>query len=510
MPQEQLDRLEAAFEAANVRLGEATWSVYSGEGEPNLDGAEREIAALLGDPGNHALVAAARRDLDAYRDPVLARRVEIWRRCFDGSSADQNPEIYTLRHRLQRRIAGFEPQLDRRAVPRSELQRVLRNDPDRDRRRRAWSAMSQLAAANRDDLRRLIELRNREARRLGYRDYVELVLSAHEIDESWLERFLAALAREARPAYARLTAAGAERVRAARLAPWDMQYVLRQIFSLPDRCFPADSALARLADTAAALGFDAGRLPIRTVVRDIPFGGYNVAVRIPTDTRFLVNPSEGHSFYATTFHEFGHSLQAVFTAVEWPILKEYEWVLGAHTAAYSEGMAEVLGDFTRRPDWLRTAGLSDDEIENYRRELLPAQTSARLFELLCNLRIELAAYREIGADTAARERELVAEIRMLDFPADEPPQWEANTWYTTYPVYWQNYILASAIAAQVHETLTDQFGPAASINSRVASFLAERFYAPGNSQPWSERIHRGTGRTLEPDALLRRMSPAPG
>ena len=259
---------------------------------------------------------------------------------------------------------------------------------------------------------------------------------------------------------------------------------------------------------AAALGFDAGRLPIRTVVRDIPFGGYNVAVRIPTDTRFLVNPSEGHSFYATTFHEFGHSLQAVFTAVEWPILKEYEWVLGAHTAAYSEGMAEVLGDFTRRPDWLRTAaGLSDDEIENYRRELLPAQTSARLFELLCNLRIELAAYREIGADTAARERELVAEIRMLDFPADEPPQWEANTWYTTYPVYWQNYILASAIAAQVHETLTDQFGPAASSNSRVASFLAERFYAPGNSQPWSERIHRGTGRTLEPDALLRRMSP---
>ena len=73
------------------------------------------------------------------------------------------------------------------------------------------------------------------------------------------------------------------------------------------------------------------------------------------------------------------------------------------------------------------------------------------------MRVELAAYAEDGADMAARERELTAQLRLLEFPAEEPPLWEANTWYTTYPVYWQNYILASVIAAQVHEAITEQF-----------------------------------------------------
>ena len=364
-----------------------------------------------------------------------------------------------------------------------------------------------LAAANREDLRRLIALRNRHARRLGYRDYVDLVLRAQEIDQAWLGNILETLARHSLPVYANLIGRLRDGLGVRALTPWDLQFAMRQGFNLPDAYFPADRALERLAATAGALGFDVARLPIRTVVRDIPFGGYNVAVRIPTDTRFLVNPSEGHAFYTTTFHEYGHSLQAVFTSVQWPILKEYEWVLGAHTAAYSEGMAEVMGEFARRPDWLRaTAGVPDEEVARYRRELIPAQSAARLFELLCNMRVELAAYAEDGADMAARERELTAQLRLLEFPAEEPPLWEANTWYTTYPVYWQNYILASVIAAQVHEAITEQFGEEASSNAAVAEFLRERFYAAGNALSWWERLRLGTGRELEPWGFLRRLS----
>jgi hypothetical protein len=282
---------------------------------------------------------------------------------------------------------------------------------------------------------------------------------------------------------------------------------MRHGFQLPDTYFPGNEALERLKNTAARLGFPVDSLPIRTLVRDIPFGGYNVAIRIPGDTRFLVNPSEGQAFYSTTFHEYGHSLQAVFTAVQWPILKEYEWVMGAHTAAYSEGMAEVMGEFVRRPDWLRSAaGVPPELVDRYRAELLPAQSVARFFELLLNLRIELAAYSDGAQDIGARERQLTRELRNLEFPEDEPPHWEANTWYTSYPVYWQNYILSVVIAAQVHETLTERFGENASSNPEVAGYLTKNFYAPGNSVSWTRRILQGTGRPLSPAGYLRVLS----
>jgi hypothetical protein len=283
-------------------------------------------------------------------------------------------------------------------------------------------------------------------------------------------------------------------------------FALRRSFRLPDHYFPAEKALEHLRATAAALGFHVDRLPIRTVVRDIPFGGYNVAVRIPGDTRFLVNPAEGHSFYATTFHEYGHSLQAVFTRVPWPILKEYEWVPGAHSAAFSEGMAEVVGGFTRRRDWLRnTTAVPDAELDVYENDILPAQGLIRLFELLSNMRVELAAYSAPDADIAARERELTAEVRIMEYPEEEEPLWEANTWYTSYPVYWQNYILASLMADQVHESMEEQFGAGVSSSPHVAEYLRENFYAPGNGIPWTARLVRGTGSVLRPEPFLRRL-----
>ena len=76
------------------------------------------------------------------------------------------------------------------------------------------------------------------------------------------------------------------------------------------------------------------------------------AVRIPTDSRFLVNPTRGKGFYATAFHEYGHSLKAVNIDVGYPILRGYEWIPGAQCAAYEEGVAELHAEFTEDSAWI--------------------------------------------------------------------------------------------------------------------------------------------------------------
>jgi oligoendopeptidase F len=503
---DRLEQLEAAFEAANVRVGEAIWNIYSGEAAADMDGAQRQLALLLTSSDSRAVVESGLAGETAPADPLVARRLQIWRNCFDAAAVENLPEIYTLKNSLQQRIATFEFELDGNFTPRSALQKILRNSPDRELRHRAWLAGSALATANRADLRRLIELRNHHARKLGYRDYFDLVLKVQEVDESWLRQTLDHLVSATQPLYDSVIESLQRKIGVAPLAPWDVPYAMRQGFQLPDAYFPADQALERLRATAQTLGFAVDSLPIRTLIRDIPFGGYNVAVKIPDDTRFLVNPAEGHGFYTTTFHEYGHSLQAVFTRTAWPVLKEYEWATGAHAPAYSEGMAEVMGEFARRPDWLRsTAGVPEEEIERYKTDLVPAQMVLRFFDLLLNMRIEWAAYAGVAQDMSAVERDLTRKVRRLDYPPGDPAQWEANTWYTSYPVYWHNYILASVIAAQIHETITARFGAEASSHPGVADYLRENFYASGNATTWTERIVRGTGKPLGSDAYLRRL-----
>src|SRR5437773_11980870 len=53
---ERLSRMEAEFEQANVRMGEAVWNTYSGEGAADLDGAQREISRILTNSPDRALV----------------------------------------------------------------------------------------------------------------------------------------------------------------------------------------------------------------------------------------------------------------------------------------------------------------------------------------------------------------------------------------------------------------------------------------------------------------------
>jgi hypothetical protein len=119
--------------------------------------------------------------------------------------------------------------------------------------------------------------------------------------------------------------------------------------------------------------------------------------------------------------------------------------------------------------------------------------------------MELAAYSESGEDLGARDRTVMREIRLLEFPDEDPPLWEANTWYTSYPIYWQNYILASLIAAQIHDAITSRFGLSASSNPGIAKYLQENFYSRGNEIPWNDRVVRGTGKPLADDSYLHRI-----
>ena len=69
---ERLSRMEAEFEQANVRMGEAVWNTYSGEGAADLDGAQREISRILTNSPDRALVDGWLEGIDRKAEPLLS------------------------------------------------------------------------------------------------------------------------------------------------------------------------------------------------------------------------------------------------------------------------------------------------------------------------------------------------------------------------------------------------------------------------------------------------------
>lgn len=86
-----------------------------------------------------------------------------------------------------------------------------------------------------------------------------------------------------------------------------------------------------------------------------------------------------------------------------------------------------------------------------------------------------------------------------------PSTFAASIWYTSYPCYYQNYIIAGMIATQVHEALADKFGDKVISDEAVSQWLIENFYAQGESVEWTEKIRESTGKGLETGAYLRKL-----
>lgn len=500
-----LDSLEHRYETDCLAMGTANWNSYSKEAPYDLGAAKAAFAALFTDTTARETIEEWRRRSNSLADKLLARRLELWHRCFTGGAIYADSAIAALENDLQQAITNFKFSDNGTPVTRAVISDTLRDEKNQARRHHLWSIPSQLSAVTHSDLIRLVKLRNEKAVRLGFPNYYSLSLHLQAVDEEWLLSTLNALEEQTRPAFEEFLASSEKRLRLREMGPWDFDFALREAASLPDKFFPPESVFAVIHEFEKGIGFDVDTLPIKEVVKDIPYGGLSLAIKIPGDSRFLVNPTKGKGFYGVAFHEYGHSLKAVNTRVDYPILRGYEWIPGAQCAAYEEGVADMHGEFTDDSLWLtRFTKAKPKQIEKYLKGRgLP--TLYRMRRLLKDFFIEYEMYQNPDQDMAAVERKMIRKFLLVDVDSTEPPQYAASIWYTSYPCYYQNYILSGMIATQLQEALSSKFGDAKISNARVADWMINRLYASGETLEWTERIRTATGKSLEPGAYLRKM-----
>lgn len=500
-----LDSLEQRYEAACKEMGLANWNSYSKEAPYNLDSAKAGFAAIFLDTTARSIVTEWRRRSSSLADKPLARRLELWYRCFIGGAVYADPEIASLENALQKKITDFPFTFNSAPVTRAQVSTRLRAEKKQAVRRALWSVTGQLSAKTADDLARLVKLRNERAAQCGFPNYYSLSLYLHSINEEWLLRTLGALAEQTEEPFREFIASSGKKIRVKKFGAWDFDYALREAVSLPNKYFPEDSVFSVIHRFQKDIGFPVDSLPIKEVVKDIPYGGLSLAITIPTDSRFLVNPTKGKGFYGVAFHEYGHSLRAVHTNVEYPILRGYEWIPGAQCAAYEEGVADMHGEFTDDSLWLASfTKAKPKEIGRYiEGRGIPALF--RLRRLLKDFFIEYEMYRDPAQDLAAVERAMFRKYLLVEVDSLESHQYASSIWYTAYPCYYQNYILAGMIATQLQEALTSKFGEEKIQDPKLAAWMIAHLYQTGESTEWTERIRNATGKSLETGPYLRKL-----
>jgi len=488
-----MDELEDRMEKIDIEYGENLWKKYLHEPCGDLNEIERRRSEILLNDQYFNIVKTWK---PKTHDSLLQKRLRNAERIFSKERVEALNDIFLLRNKINEEHIGFKPVVLGREMDRTDVGEMLRKDPDSTRRKAAWESSAQLASRIEREIIDLLNRRNEHAQELRYKTYVEYSLSLDLIDKNELLRLYQELENLTTPSLCSVLGEIKQKLGLDQFEPWDLSYAIDQFVKPPDQHFPKDQIIPKVRELVRSVGIIPEKLPILIKQADIPFGGLCFSIKIPTDVRIVSNPRDGHRFYETLFHEYGHAIHACF-------VQQQHYVLKSDIGCFNEGMATILERFATDHDWLReNTDLSDEEILRF----VKADKAARLLmlrNLLALSTFEFLAFEDLSQDL----NQLWSKTRAKYLFVSEnlTPQWAAQSIYTTHPVYFQNYILAEMIAAQTITHLQQKYGRLLN-NNEVSKFLIENYFGPGASIDWPEKIERATGQKLNAKALAQELA----
>ncbi len=488
-----LDELEDRLERIDVEYGENLYKKYLHEPCKDINEIERRRSEII---LNDRYLETVRRWKPKAKDQLLKKRLLAVERLFSRERIETLPDIFQSRNKVNEEHIAFKPVVLGEEMERTDVHEMLRKDSDASRRKAAWESFAELSRKIEVDVKELMKLRNHYADELGYKTYADYSLFQDLIDKSELLSLYDELSSLSEPILRSALEEIKEKLGIEQLQPWDISYAIDQFVKPPDEHFPREFIIPKVKELVKSFGLVPEELPILITEADIPFGGLCFGIKIPTDMRILSNPRDGHRFYSTLFHEYGHALHGSF-------IRQKDYALKVEVGCFAEGMARIVEHFASDHDWLReNTSLSEEEILRF----VNTRKASRLLgirNLIAASIFEFRAYENPDQDLNRLWSQLRA--RYMFVPENETPQWAAQSIYTTHPVYFQNYVLADTIAAQTIAYLREKYGRLLG-NAEVSKFLIENYYGPGASIDWPERIRKATGRKLSAEALVEQLT----
>lgn len=443
-------------------------------------------------------------------------------------------------------LYGFDYRYQGKSVTTNDLDRVLREERNPQKRLAAWEASKAVGPKLKDGLMNLRDLRNEVVKSLGYPDYFSYQVSDYGMDRKEMLELVRRVNDELRPLYRELhTYARYELAK---------KYGVKQVPDylpahwLPNRWGQDWSAMvdvkglnldATLAKKGPewqvkqaerfyqSLGFPALPASFWTKSSLYPLPP-NAAYKknnhasawhmdLDQDVRSLMSVEPNTEWYETTHHELGHIYYYLtYTNPDVPVL-----LRGGANRAYHEAMGSLMGLAATQKPFLAGLGLVDPKTPtNQTQQLLKEALNYVVFIPFASgvmSEWENSFYADnLTADQLnGRWWELCRQYQGIAPPTARGEQYldpATKTHINDDPAQYYDYALSYVILFQLHDHIakkilrqdphaTNYYG-----NQEVGKFLRDIMY-PGASADWRELLREKTGEDLSARAMVDYFQP---
>ncbi|NOX88970.1 MAG: M2 family metallopeptidase [Calditrichaeota bacterium] len=462
------------------------------------------------------------------KDPVLSRQLTVLYNRYLENQIDSllTRQIVELSNKIEEKFSTFRPTLNGKKVTNNEILKILKEETDSRKRKAAWEASKQVGKVVADDIIKLVKLRNKAARQLGFDNYHTMSLKISEQDVKQIDAVFYDLSEYSLEPYYQskreLDRILAEKYKAdpLNLKPWHYHdpffQEAPQVYKVDLDAYYKNRDVKELARTFyAGIG-----LPVESILEKSDLyerDGKNPHAFCEDfdkegDVRILCNLKNNESWMETILHELGHAVYDKYNNPSLPYLLREP----AHIFT-TEGVAMLFGRLSRNPYWMqKMLNLSDEE----RQKIEPVLYRYMRLKQLIFTRWTLVMYHFEKAMYANPDRNLnklwwslVKKYQLVNPPEGrDEPDWAAKIHFTIAPCYYHNYLLGELFASQLNFYIskkiikTNDWRKVSFVNKpEVGTYLKEKVFKPGKLYPWNEMIKRATGSPLKADFFIKQF-----
>jgi len=461
-------------------------------------------------------------------DPLLRRQLDKLYLAYLDSRMDPDllKQIIELGTSITERYNNFRGTIDGEPVTMSDIYRIMTTEGHTPLRQKAWRASKQVGNAIVEDYLRLVRMRNRAVRAIGFDNYHTYVLTTGEQDVSEVDRVFAELDALTRGPFAERKAE-LDRILAAdyglaveQLRPWHYHDPFFQrtplVYEVDLDAYYADHDVVQLCrDYYAGVGLPVDDILARSDLYDKPGKNphaFAEDINRHGDVRILANVNNDERWMETTLHELGHAVYFKYHDPDLPYLLREP----AH-AFTTEAAAMFFGRLSRNAAWMQTMlGLSNAqraELEEVTRRYLEFQQILFARWALVMWHFEKAVYADPDQDLNTLWWDLVEKYQLVSRPEGPPDAgWASKLHFTVAPCYYHNYMLGELLASQWHAHLVaNVLGEASdrdvsyANDKRIGRYFRDEVFAPAARYRWDEMIRGSTGHDLTADHFARQF-----
>jgi peptidyl-dipeptidase A len=522
--EEFLQKYLADFEKAYTDQATTYWKAANSGKKEDFDAyaaADLALKQLHSDPQRYAEIEKFLAQKDKL-EPLTARSLKVAELAFKESQLpkDMLEKLVNMAADIEQTFNTFRGKVDNKAYTDNQLLEMLKKANDSSKRQKTWEVLKQVGEAVAPKLIRLAKIRNEAARKLGFKNYWEMQVRIQEHDPDQLVSIFTELEGFTDQPFKQMKArmdselAARFKIKPEEMMPWHYDNPFFQAAPPSDKVdldeFYQNKPKEEIIELTKKF-FNDIALPIDDIVQRSDIyeregkqqHAFCTSLDQKGDTRVLMNIQPTAEWMDTSLHEMGHGVYCQFTDFSLP----YNLRDAAH-AFTTEAVAQLFGALAKNPLWMVTyAGADQKRVKEVEAAILEQRRREQLIFArwsLVMLYFEKALYENPDQDLNTLWWDLKERFQVLKRPKGRnAPDWAAKIHFSTFPVYYHNYMLGELLASQLRAVLVkiaQHQGPASTMDYRVhkefGNYFKEKIFKTGMTDPWPEFVKKATGEPL--------------